>query len=403
MLRISNRANRVSAFAVALSFFAGLAPAAIMPQACAQGTAGRVAAAAPKTDPLPPVPTAAPREGAIGGQFHWSSTAPLILPKPDAAHQVVALKDPSIVYANGKFHVFMTTAGPQGWGLAHKSFRTWREAPAAPLTFLDRSPIGPGYRAAPQVFYFAPQKRWYMIFQGGDPLYSTTATIDDPLSWSAPKPFFATAPDVVKGDDGRPVWLDFWVICDDSRCHLFNTGDNGRLYRSDTALGDFPQGFGNTQVVLDDTRDRLFEASMTYKVAGTRTYVTMVEAIGPRGRYFRSWTSDRLDGRWTPLADSLADPFAGSNNVDYRGARWTLDVSHGELIRAGNDQTLTIDPCKPLRFLYQGVDPRADTSDYLNLPYRLGLLTATARNPISAMCRTKFDARTPGGRTDIRR
>jgi endo-1,4-beta-xylanase len=113
----------------------------------------------------------------------------------------------------------------------------------------------------------------------------------------------------------------------------------------------------------------------------------MVEAIGPKGRYFRSWTSDRLDGRWTPLADSLASPFAGSNNVDYRGARWTLDISHGELIRAGNDQTLTIDPCKPLRFLYQGVDPRADTSDYLNLPYRLGLLTATTPNPVSVMCR----------------
>jgi endo-1,4-beta-xylanase len=59
------------------------------------------------------------------------------------------------------------------------------------------------------------------------------------------------------------------------------------------------------------------------------------------------------------------------------------------MIRQGNDQSLTLDPCKPLQFLYQGVDPHADTGDYLNLPYRLGLLTATARNPISAMCRTK--------------
>lgn len=341
------------------------------------------------------IPMSKPSEP--GSHFQWSSTAPLILPKSDAAHPVVALKDPSVVHANGKYHVFMTTAGRQGWGLAYTSFRTWREAPAAPVTFLDRSGIGPGYRAAPQVFFFAPQKRWYMVFQGGDPLYSTTMTIDDPLSWSAPKPFFATVPDTVKGSDGKPVWLDFWVICDTGRCHLFNTGDNGRLYRSDTSLGDFPTGFGNTQVVLDDARDRLFEASMTYKVADTGTYVTMVEAIGPKGRYFRSWTSDRLDGRWTPLADSLADPFAGSSNVDYPGGRWTQDVSHGELIRQGNDQTLTIDPCKPLRFLYQGVDPRADTTDYLNLPYRLGLLTAAAPDPISTMCRTKAAARASKG------
>ncbi|WP_245843843.1 non-reducing end alpha-L-arabinofuranosidase family hydrolase [Sphingomonas spermidinifaciens] len=330
---------------------------------------------------------AAPKRKAA--RFRWTSTAPVVLPRSDAEHPVVAVKDPSIVFANGKYHVFMTTAGAKGWGLAYASFRRWEDAPAAPLTYLDRSPIGPGYRAAPQVFFFAPQKRWYMVFQGGDPLYSTTTNIDDPMSWSAPKPFFAAVPDVVKGKDGNATWLDFWVICDDTRCHLFNTGDNGRLYRSETALADFPRGFGKTEVVLEDARDRLFEASMTYRVAGTPSYVTMVEAIGPRGRYFRAWTSDRLDGGWKPLADSLADPFAGSANVAYPGGRWTLDVSHGEMIRAGNDQHLTLDPCRPLRFLYQGVDPKSAGMDYLMLPYRLGLLTATAPNPLSAMCRAR--------------
>ena len=204
-----------------------------------------------------------------------------------------------------------------------------------------------------------------------------------------PKPLFTTVPDAVKGKDGKPVWLDFWVICDKRRCYLFNTGDNGRLYRSDTTSSDFPNGFGNTQVVLDQEHDKLFEAGMTYHIAGTDSYITMVEAIGPKGRYFRSWTSKRLDGQWTPLADSLDNPFAGAVDTAYPGGRWTMDVSHGELIRQGNDQTPTLDPCKPLRFLYQGVDPRADGRDYLNLPYRLGLLTATGPNPVSAMCRTR--------------
>jgi len=134
--------------------------------------------------------TPALEKAVASARFQWSSTAPVILPKSDANHQLAAVKDPSIVYANGKYHVFMTTAGPQGWGLAYTSFRTWQEAPTAPLTFLDKSGIGPGYRAAPQVFFFAPQKRWYMVFQGGDPFYSTTMTIDDPLSWSAPQNFF---------------------------------------------------------------------------------------------------------------------------------------------------------------------------------------------------------------------
>jgi hypothetical protein len=44
------------------------------------------------------------------------------------------------------------------------------------------------------------------------------------------------------------------------------------------------------------------------------------------------------------------------------------------MIRAGYDQALTIDPCD-LRFLYQGFDPAADTSNYNAIPWRLGLLT----------------------------
>jgi hypothetical protein len=45
------------------------------------------------------------------------------------------------------------------------------------------------------------------------------------------------------------------------------------------------------------------------------------------------------------------------------------------MIRAGVDQTLTIDPCR-LRFLYQGMDP-ASSGEYYRLPWRPALLTQT--------------------------
>jgi hypothetical protein len=80
--------------------------------------------------------------------------------------------------------------------------------------------------------------------------------------------------------------------------------------------------------------------------------------------------------------------FAGAENVKFTGRTWSEGVSHGEMIRDGFDQTLSIDPCQPLRFLYQGLDMEKNRKyDYIELPYRLGLITATAPNAISELCK----------------
>ena len=318
--------------------------------------------------------------------FHWTSSPPLISPQADGSQTYYGVKDPSVVYTGGKYHVFMTTAGSKGWGLATTTFADWSDAPSAPLVTLDKSPMGPGYRAAPQAFYFAPQKLWYLVYQGGDPLYSTTTNIDDPLSWSAPKPFFPVIPDIVRETTGKVEWLDFWTICDDAKCYLFFSDDEGDFYRAETDIGQFPNGFHNTQIVMKAAKADLFEASNVYQLAGTHTYITLVEAMGPKGRYFRIWKSDALGGQWTPLGTAPMNLFAGSDNVHFDGRPWSEGVSHGEMIRVGDDQTLSIDPCAPLRFLYQGLDPAGKTDDYIKLPYRLALLTADRPNPVSALC-----------------
>ena len=116
---------------------------------------GGAATGGPKPAPAPTAPS--------DGTFYWQSSSPLIGPQPDPTQTVYAVKDPSVVFANGKYHVFMTTAGSNGWGIAYTSFADWSSAAAAPIFPLDKSPIGPGYRAAPEVFYFAPQKLWYKI------------------------------------------------------------------------------------------------------------------------------------------------------------------------------------------------------------------------------------------------
>ena len=100
----------------------------------------------------------------------------------------------------------------------------------------------------------------------------------------------------------------------------------------------------------------------------------MVEAYYTPGygpRYFRSWTAPSLDGPWTALADTEANPFAGENNVQWPQGKWSRGISHGELVRSGYDEKLTIDPCN-LEFLYQGEAGTA--SSYGRIPYKLGLL-----------------------------
>ena len=308
--------------------------------------------------------------------FQWSSSAPLIAPPADKAPKTYGLKDASIVQSGGKYHVFMTTASENGWGLAYTSFTDWSQASTAAIVPLDKSPMGPGYRAAPQVFYFAPQHLWYLVYQGGDPMYSTSKDVGDPLSWNAPKPFFGTPPEIVRQPSGEAAWLDFWTICDTSNCYLFSSDDNGHIYRSQTTLANFPNGFGNTVIALQDSRFALFEGSAVYKVTGSNQYLLLQEAIGSDGRrWYRSFTSSSLAGSWSPHLATESNPFARSNNVTFSGSAWTRDFSHGELIRSGNDQTMPLSPCR-LQFLYQGQDPNA-SGDYIRLPWRMGLLTQT--------------------------
>jgi hypothetical protein len=318
-------------------------------------------------EPAAPNSAAAP----LAGPFKWSSSGALIEPVSDDAHKLVSVKDPTVVFHGDKWHVIATTANTQGhWSMMYLSFKDWSEAASAKPFYLDDNPNLRGYHCAPHVFYFRPHKKWYLIFQSQHPQYSTTDDISKPESWSKPMDFFVGKP------DGAPrLWIDYWVICDETHAYLFFTGDDGKFYRSRTKIEDFPKGMSNPEIALHETRDVLFEGSMTYKIKGTNTYLTLIEALSP-DRYYRAFTSDRLDGKWTPLpqADTFRSPFAGINNVTFEEgvAPWTRDISHGELLRDGCDETMTIDPAN-LQLLYQGRDPSIRTG-YALLPYRLGLL-----------------------------
>jgi len=320
----------------------------------------------------PPIDTGLPTS------FKWTSPGPLITAKQDATHPIVSVKDPSVVFVDGQWHVFATTADTAGsWSIVYLTFTDWAQADAAPLYYLDNTPPGlGGYHAAPQVFYFAPQSKWYLVFQSGQPQYSTNDDITKPEAWSRPVDFFPGGePPGVTANKGNGFWLDFFVICDDANCHLFFSDDDGELFRSQTKIGDFPNGFGDAVVAIQGVKETVFEGGMTYHLKGKDAYLTLVEAFGPSGnRFYRSFVSPTLDGVWTPLAADWTNPFASKMNVTFSGGAWTGDISHGELIRDGHDQRLEIDP-NNLQFLYQGADPTTTSLDYSQIPWKLSLLT----------------------------
>ena len=304
--------------------------------------------------------------------FEWTSSDPLISPPEGSA----SIKDPSVLFYNDAWQIYATHYSEEdGYSMVYLSFTDWDKADEAEKIPVSINPNLTGYKCAPQFFYFAEQDLWYLIYQTQEPAYSTTKDPTDVESWSKSTRFMPM-PDIIENSDWGGI--DYWVICDDDNCYMFFSADNGVLYRAKTPKSDFPNGFeGTTEIVMEDNKNALFEAANVYKIQGEDKYLLIVEAIGLGGRYFRSFTADRLDGEWTPLRDTQDEPFASMSNVT--GADWSNDgISHGEMLRYNPDETMTIDTCN-MQYLFQG--RTAVGSEYNLNEYSLGLLTDTVSRP----------------------
>jgi hypothetical protein len=286
----------------------------------------------------------------------WYVDARVINHRQAVPYDYYAAKDPTIVYYGGKYHVFYTGANQSGgWQMLYTSASTIPELKNAPRTYMSK--IGESYFCAPEVFYFEPQKLWYLVYQDGTygAAYSTTTNIADPNSWSGPKSF---------GISGNMGW-DYYIICDDSYAYMYNTPDNGsgNLYVRKTSLANFPKGFSAPTVAISNT----FEGSEVYKSLADGKYYLLVEDQKD-GRYYELWTSSNAGGPWTQVAEK----WAWRGNLSYNADKWTTNVSHGELIRAGYNQKLEINDINKVDFLIQGT---TNTSvDYQKIIWDLGVI-----------------------------
>jgi len=293
----------------------------------------------------------------------WSTSNILVDVHSDSSHTVQSIKDPTIVSYNGHYHVYATIHMPSGYNMVYFNFTNFNDANKSPWYYMDRTPGFSGYKCAPQLFYFASKNLWYLIFQSPYPTYSTNSNPGNPAGWSTPRTMFTNMPSNA---------IDFFVICDNTTCYLFFSDDNGLWIRTSTSKSNFPTGWGGfTTVLQSSNKFTYFEASWVYKLTTQDEFFAGIEGIGSDGtRYYQAFTANSLSGSWTELTSD----FASHSNVKYTN-QWNNGISHGELIRAGYNEEIELNPCG-IKFLYQGVSPDAK-EPYDTLPYKLGLLTST--------------------------
>jgi hypothetical protein len=307
----------------------------------------------------------------------WVASEPLVVPFDRDGDHYYSVKDPSFVRQGEEWHLFCTVRGQKrSHQIEYLRFADWRHVDRADRHMLL---LTDHYYCAPTVFYFRPQKTWYLIYQYSDsehdrarkPGFSTNRDLSRWKDWTKPTPLFENPEQLVKN------WIDFWVICDDVKAYLFFTSDDGYMWRSEAKLADFPHGWSKPRLVLEGD---IFEASHTYKLASRQQYLTIIESIGPSGRrYYKSYLADTLDGKWKPAAANWEHPFAGKLNVIFAGRPWADSISHGELFRLGNDERMEVDS-DYLRLLFQGASDGEVNKPYGEIPWRLGILDPAARN-----------------------
>jgi hypothetical protein len=331
---------------------------------------------------------------------HWTVTGPVLSAGPPGSFDELAVKNPSLVFHRGRWHLFYTSK-PRRDSREFKTALGYTTAPtlealaASPRTEM-RQVLGESI-ISPQIFYFEPQGLWYLIGHVGDttlqtlePVYSTNPYIENVNGWTAPR----------KLRTGRrqedDFWIDFWVICDEQKAHLFYSNHKGTLYRMETPLADFPDGFAGateqlalTQPATEGGRGKwmFYDASHIYHVKSTNKYLAILEGasthptrrnqLDGRNRFLFGMIADRLEGPWRRIEMS-GNEFMGET-------RWLFDedgapmrpgpVSHPELIRAGNNQRLQIEDYR-LQVLFQTFDAEGikDSYDYHALPWQLMLM-----------------------------
>jgi Glycosyl hydrolase family 62 len=283
---------------------------------------------------------------------NWSVTGKIFDKGTAGSFESVAVKDPTVVYDAGKWHVFYTGTDGDLWRMGYVNSNSLVDISASPRRFMN-SLNGGGYFCAPQVFNFTTKGKWYLIYQSGlGATYSTNTNVSNYDDWTAGK--------AMGFNDG----IDFWCIADNNYVYCFYSPQDGSftIKRRRTSIANFPLGWEAPTVVADNT----FEAPHVYKNKADGLYYMMVEDLA---RHFELWVASSLNGKWTKVSEK----WSAKSTLTERNEHWTDQVSHGEILRDGNDQLMEITNIDRCEVLMQGVI-NGNWGSYIKIPYAIGLM-----------------------------
>jgi endo-1,4-beta-xylanase len=293
----------------------------------------------------------------------WTAGPVVLAPGPAGAFDETAVKDPSVVRHDGQWHVFYTARGQGRYSLGYVTAANWAQLADAPRHELRQlKGASDPTAAAPQVFYFRPQRRWYLIYQTKDsnyqPVFSTSSDLSRPELWTEPKPL------VEKRESAK--WIDFWVLCDQQFAYLYFTRAHEAVYVSKTPLQQFPSGWDPPKRIFGPVH----ESCHVYRAPDR--YIMLFETQTNDLRSYGLAEAPTPEGPWREADRAFA------TNLMLRFApgvqHWTAEVSHGELIRSGFDERMQVDKA-PLQFLIQGLEQGTHRGAYEELKWRLGVIT----------------------------
>ena len=293
----------------------------------------------------------------------WSITNPVFEKSKPGSFDELSVKDPSIVFYENSWHLFYTARGNNEYTTGYVSAKELKDLNTAPRFELKQIRGKTRYGCAPQVFYFEPQKKWYLIYQNRDsnyqPVFSSNREITKPELWTPYKNL------IQKDSNGK--WIDFWVMADKKIVYLFYTEAHSGVMVRSTTVNNFPNGWGKSKKVFDDVH----EAVHIYKVKNKKEYHMIYEMNKNGIRSFGLARSKKLDGDW----EKVTDNYATGNQLQYSDDTkiWTEMVSHGEVIRSGYDEKMEYDP-KNCRWLIQGILKSESHVAYPSLPWKLGII-----------------------------